>query len=144
MKIFNTPWRVQNSFVSPLYGVTSQPICQVQNYTSDILNSTCPFSSIEWQVSDIAPIANQFLSSSKLHIWHSKFHLWILINRMTSPQNCSYRKLISVKFILHLWQITVKFSTTPLTVIKLLSSSILNLWKVLFLKLPYRSWDERC
>jgi len=29
-------------------------------------------------------------------------------------------------------------------VIKLLLSSILNLWQSLFLRLPYRSWDERC
>jgi len=35
-------------------------------------------------------------------------------------------------------------NTTPMTVIKLLLSSILNLWQSLFLRLPYRSWDERC
>ena len=68
-----------------------------------------------------------------LHLWHSKLHLSILINRMTSPQNWSYRKPTTVMLTLYLWQTTVKFNTTPLTVIKFLPSSILNLWQLLSL-----------
>ena len=62
-----------------------------------------------------------------LHLWHSKLHLSILINRMTSPQNCSYRKPTTVMLTLHLWQTTVML-----------------LWQLFFLRLSYRSWDERC
>jgi len=71
-----------------------------------------------------------------LHVWHSKLHLSILLNRMASPQNCLYRKsTLIVMLTLHLWQITIKFNIIPLTVIKLLPSLILNLWQSLSLGL---------
>ena len=66
-----------------------------------------------------------------LPLWQLKLHLPILLNGMAGPQNCSYRKSTLIILILHLWQITVKFNITSLTVIKLLSSSILNLWQSL-------------
>ena len=66
-----------------------------------------------------------------LHLWQFKLHLWVLLNKMASPQNCSYCKSTLDMLILHLWQITVKFNITPLTVIKFLPSSILNIWQSL-------------
>jgi len=117
VKSFNTPQWVRASHVAPLHGVTSP-----QNFSYRKL----------------------ILVKLTLHLWHFKLHLSILINRMISPQNCSYRKLTTVMLTSHLWQIIVKFNTTPLIVIKLLPSSILNLWQSFFLRLPYRSWDERC
>ena len=65
-----------------------------------------------------------------LQLWHFKLHLSILLNKMASPQNCSYHKsTLIVMLILYLWQITVKFNITPLIVTKLLPSSTLNLWQ---------------
>ena len=55
----------------------------------------------------------------------------ILLNRMSGPQNYSHRKSTFIMLTLHLWQITVKFYIAPLTVIKLLLSSTLNLWQSL-------------
>ena len=115
------------------------------------------------------PLTNQIFQSPVdsvkliLHLWHSKFHLSILINRMTSPQNCSYRKPTTVMLTLHLWQTTVmllwqllssgfhieaetsdaKFNIIPLASNSLLSSTI-HLWQWLSLELSYQSRDDQC
>ena len=68
-------------------------------------------------------LQNAVIAMLTLYLWHFKIHLSILINRMTSLYGCSYRKQIPTKLIPHLWQITVKFNITLLTVIKLLPSS---------------------
>ena len=72
-------------------------------------------------------LQNTVIAKLTLYLWHFKFHLSRLINRMTGPQNCLYREPISVKLIPHLWQITVKFNITLLTVIKFLLSTALDL-----------------
>ena len=143
-KIPILPNEVQTSLVSPLHGVTSLS-------TTVKLTLNLWHSKLHWAVLINRMTSPQNYSYRKqifvkltLHFWHSKLHLPVLINRMTSPQNCSYRKLTTVMLTSHLWQITVKFNTTPLTVINLLPSSILNLWQSLFLRLSYWSWDERC
>ena len=111
--------RPQNDKSSKLHKSQNNLLSSL-HYTSDIPNFTCQFSSIEWQVLKIAHIVKQILVKLTLHLWHSKLHFSILINRMIGPQNCSYRKSTLVMLTSHLWQITFKFNATPLTMIKLL------------------------
>ena len=64
------------------------------NTSQRVRTFTCRLPYMESQVFKIVKLT--------LHLWQSKLHLSILLNRMASPQNCSYRKPTIVMLTLHL------------------------------------------
>jgi len=70
----------------------------------------------------------------------SKLPLSILINKMTSPQNWAYRKLIFVKLTLHLWH-----SKLPLSILinRMTSPQNCSYRKLIFVKLTLHFWHSK-